>query len=195
MLERRTLLTTAAAGAAMAAGIRPALADTMADIKQRGQMVVGMEAAYVPFESFDNGKIVGYDCDIGTHIADALGVKVKFVDTEWAGIIPALLARKFDIIISGMTITQDRMKKVLFSMPYADASNVILLRAAETNIKTADDLAGKRIGAQLGSAGAQVAAGFEKHLKSEGKPGFAAMKLYEHYPEAYQDLINGRIDG
>ena len=64
-------------------------------------------------------------------IGPKLGVKVQFIDTAWSGIIPALYAGKFDCIVSAMTITAPRAEKVLFSMPYADASNVILLRADE----------------------------------------------------------------
>jgi ABC-type amino acid transport substrate-binding protein len=88
-----------------------ARADTLDEIKHRGEMVIGMEAAYVPYESIQDGKIVGFDCDIGQHMADKLGVKVKFVDTEWSGIIPALYTKKFDAILSGMTITGERAQK------------------------------------------------------------------------------------
>jgi polar amino acid transport system substrate-binding protein len=173
---------------------RPAYADTLDDIKKRGEMVLGMEVAYVPYEFFKDGQIVGYDCDIGQRFADKLGVKVKFVDTQWAGIIPALLTKKFDAILSGMTITRERAEKVLFSMPYADASSVILVLEGNTTIHTADDLAGKRIGAQLGSAAANLVKEWEDKLKAKGLPGYTDVKLYEHYPEAYQDLINKRID-
>src|SRR5271163_2575240 len=93
-----------------------------------------------------------------------------------------------------MTITGERAQKVLFSMPYADASNVILLRADESCIKTAADLSGKIIGVQLGSAAAGIIKVYEAKLKAEGKPGFADVKQYEHYPEAYQDLLNKRTD-
>ncbi len=171
-----------------------ARADALADIKQHGEMVVGLEAAYVPYEYFDAGKIVGYDCDLATAIAGKLGVKVRFVDTAWDGIIPALYANKFDAIISAMTITQARTEKVLFSMPYGDASNMILLRASGDPVTTAEEMSGHGVGAQLGSAGAQVGRDFEAKLKADGKPGFTELKLYDHYPEAYLDLQNHRID-
>ena len=102
-------------------------------------------------------------------IGPKLGVKVQFIDTAWSGIIPALYAGKFDCIVSAMTITAPRAEKVLFSMPYADASNVILLRADETRIKTADDLSGKIIGVQLGSAAAGIIKTFEAKLKAGGQ--------------------------
>lgn len=195
-MRRRTLLTAAGSAALLSLpAIRPArAADTLAEVKKRGTLIVGMEAAYVPYEFFKDGKIIGYDPDIIDQFIPKLGVKAQLVDTAWNGIIPALYAKKFDVIISAMTITKERAEKVLFSMPYADASNVILLRANEDKIKTADDLSGKTIGVQIGSAAAGIIKTFEAKLKAAGMPGYADVKQYEHYPEAYQDLLNKRID-
>jgi polar amino acid transport system substrate-binding protein len=195
-MRRRTLLTAAGSAALLSLpAIRPArAADTLAEVKKRGTLIVGMEAAYVPYEFFKDGKIIGYDPDIIDVWAPKLGAKPQLVDTAWNGIIPALYANKFDVIISAMTITKERAEKVLFSMPYADASNVILLRANEDKIKTADDLSGKIVGVQIGSAAAGIIKTFEAKLKAAGKPGYADVKQYEHYPEAYQDLLNKRID-
>jgi polar amino acid transport system substrate-binding protein len=173
---------------------RVASADVMDDIKKKGEMVIGMEVAYVPYEFFKDGEVMGYDVDLARRFAEKLGVKATFVDTEWAGVIPALLAKKFDAIISGMTITADRAQKVNFSMPYGEATNVLLIRANDDSIKTAEDIAGKRAGTQLGSAGDKVAKQFEESLKAKGKPGYSDYKLYDHFPEAYLDLSNNRID-
>jgi polar amino acid transport system substrate-binding protein len=189
MLRRSVL-----AGAASLLCAASARADTLDDVRKRGILVVGVEAAYVPYEFFKDGKIIGYDPDIADLMAAKLGAKTHLIDTQWSGIIPALYAGKFDCIISGMTITQQRAEKVLFSMPYADASNVVLLRAGESRIKTADDLSGKVIGVQLGGASVNVIKVFEDRLKAAGKPGYADVKQYEHSPEAYQDLLNKRID-
>ena len=192
---RRTVLTGGRFGrSAGPRGTRAARADTLDEVKKRGTLVVGMEAAYVPYEFFKDGKIIGYDPDIIDHFVPKLGVKAQLVDTAWNGIIPALYAKKFDVIVSAMTITKERAEKVLFSMPYADASNVILLRANEDKIKTADDLSGKIVGVQIGSAAAGIIKTFEAKLKAGGKPGYADVKQYEHYPEAYQDLLNKRVD-
>jgi len=195
-MDRRTLLLGAGAAAlAGVADLREAHADAMADAKKRGTLIIGMEAAYVPYEYFQNGKIIGYDCDIAAVLCDKLGVKPQFVDTAWAGIIPALYAGKFDCIISGMTITAARAQKVLFSMPYADASNAVLVRANDSAITSAADLSGKMVGVQLGSAAAVIIQSYAAKLKAEGKPGYAGVKQYDHYPEAYEDLVNKRTDG
>jgi polar amino acid transport system substrate-binding protein len=194
MLRRSVLTAAAATGAVSLFNIGTARADTFEDAKKRGTLMVGTEAAYVPYEFFKDGKIIGYDPDIADIITGNLGIKNQFIDTEWSGIIPALYAKKFDCIISGMTITAERAEKVLFSMPYADASNQVLLRADEAMIKTAEDLSGKTIGVQLGSAAAKISKAYEDKLKASGKPGFKEVKQYAHYPEAYQDLLNKRID-
>ena len=194
-ISRRSLIAILAAGSGVVALPFAARADdTLDEVKKRGTLVVGMEAAYVPYEFFKDGKIIGYDPDIIDLFVPKLGVKAQLVDTAWNGIIPALYAKKFDVIVSAMTITKERAEKVLFSMPYADASNVILLRANEDKIKTADDLSGKIVGVQIGSAAAGIIKTFEDKLKAAGKPGYADVKQYEHYPEAYQDLLNKRID-
>jgi len=193
-LNFRAWLIAACGTLLLHGAVASARADTLDDIKKKGEMVVGMEAAYVPYEFFKDGKIVGYDCDIAEKIAAKIGVKVSFIDTDWNGIIPALYAHKFDVIMSGMTMTAERAKRVSFSMPYGDASVMVFLRANDDSIKTAADLSGKTIGTQLGSAPAVVAQKLDAKFKAEGKPGLVDIKLYEHFPEAYLDLANHRTD-
>lgn len=189
-MKRRSLLL--GTGAALLA--TRARAEALDEVRRRGEMIVGMEAAYQPYEFFQDGKIVGYDVDIGMKVAEKLGVKASFVDTAWNGIIPALYARKFDVIMSGMTITRERAQRVLFTQPYSEAGSVVLKRANDASIRTVDDLAGKILGTQLGSANDPVAKAFEARLKAAGRPGYRDYKLYEHFPEAYLDLVNRRID-
>ena len=195
MMKRFWGLAVATMFAFSVAPIGAPKADTLDELKKRGEMIVGMEAAYQPYEYFKDGKIVGYDVDIIDKLAEKLGVKVKLMDTAWNGIIPALYASKFDLIWSGMTITKERAEKVLFSMPYSEAGTVVMKRLGDDSIKDAADLSGKNVGTQLGSAGSVLAQKFQDKLKESGKPGFADYKLYEHYPESYMDLTNRRIDG
>jgi len=92
---------------------------TLEEILQRGELRVGFEAGYVPFEMTDKkGNFVGFDIDMAKEMAKAMGVKFVPVNTAWDGIIPALLTKKFDIIMSGMTITQERNLKINFCDPY-----------------------------------------------------------------------------
>jgi polar amino acid transport system substrate-binding protein len=85
---------------------------------KRGSLMVGLDF-FVPWAFKDkNGNLAGFEVDVATQLAKDMGVKVDFVPTAWAGIIPALLTNKFDIIIGGMGTTTERALKVNFSMPY-----------------------------------------------------------------------------
>src|SRR5262245_29353531 len=139
-MNMKLMTTVWVASMSLVATTWTARADALDDLKKRGEMVIGMEVAYQPYEFFKDGQIIGYDVDIANEFAKRLGVKVKLVDTEWNGIIAALIARKFDTILSGMTITTERAQKLNFSMPYAEATNVILVRADDNSINSAVDL-------------------------------------------------------
>lgn len=101
-----------------------AKASTLEEIQKRGQLLVGMEAGYQPFEMQDEkGNIVGFDVDMAYEMGKAIfgkggEKKVKLINTAWEGIIPALMTHKFDIIMSGMTALQERNLKVNFCDPY-----------------------------------------------------------------------------
>ena len=106
-----------------------AKASALEAILQRGELRVGMEAGYQPFEMTDEkGNLVGFDVDMAKLMAKAMGVKLKLVNTAWEGIIPALLTKKFDIIMSGMTILQKRNLKVNFCEPYYYIGQCLLIQ-------------------------------------------------------------------
>ncbi|CAG0928581.1 partial L-cystine-binding protein FliY, partial [Planctomycetaceae bacterium] len=93
---------------------------------KRGVLRVGM-STFVPWAMTDKaGKLIGFEIDVATRLAQDMGVKVEFAETKWAGIIPALLTGKFDVIIGGMGITAQRNLKVNFSIPY-DHSGVAIV--------------------------------------------------------------------
>src|SRR5262245_30830058 len=148
--SRRTML--GAMGAALVMGPRSASAapQTIADWKKAGEVKIGVEAAYVPFTYRDQGEIVRFDLDFGPKILEPLGVKPIFIDTAWSGIIPALQAGRFDMIPT-MSYTKERLERVGFSIPYADASQALLIRAADKDkIKGIADLSGKVLGNKIG---------------------------------------------
>jgi len=163
-------------------------AGTIERIKKAGVLKVGSDVAYAPFEFMEGDKPVGFDIDIAQEIADALGVKLEVINTSFDGIIAALKAKKFDIIISAMTITEERKKEISFSKPYFDSGQIIAIRADDTTIKTEKDLKGKIVGVQLGTTG-EIAA---KKLKD--KVGIKEIRSYETIPEAFMDLELGRVD-
>jgi polar amino acid transport system substrate-binding protein len=195
-LSRRTLLGTLGAGLAMTAS-RPAFAvQTLDALKKAGEIRVGCEAAYVPFTYRDNaGKIIGFDVDFVTKIFEPIGVKPNFIDTQWSGVIPALYAGRFDMVPS-LSYTKERVERVLFSIPYADASQALLVRAADKDkIKTIADMSGKVLGIKLGSPGETLKVRLEAQLKAERGAGFKDIKTYDDHPAAYLALAQGSVDG
>jgi len=105
-----------------------AAADTLDDILERGTLRVGMEPGYMPFEMTNKkGEIIGFDVDMAKRIAKAMGVELELVSTAWDGIIPALITKKFDMIMSGMTLTQERNMKISLAKPYIVIGQSILI--------------------------------------------------------------------
>ncbi len=121
LLKFRTFfLTVVLAVSSFGAGVNVALADGLLEaIQKRGELRVGM-STFVPWAMRDkNGELIGFEIDVATKVAEDMGVQVKFIPTAWSGIIPALIAKKFDIIIGGMSITSQRNLTVNFTIPYA----------------------------------------------------------------------------
>ncbi len=111
--------------------------ETIEAILKRGELRVGFEAGYMPFEMADKqGKFIGFDIDVAKAMAKAMGVKFVPVNTAWDGIIPSLLTDKFDIIISGMTITQERNLAINFADPYIVVGQTILLNKKHEGVVT-----------------------------------------------------------
>jgi polar amino acid transport system substrate-binding protein len=194
LLTRRTLLRATTAGAALAALPRAASAQgvTFAAVKQAGTIRIGIEAAYVPFTyRNDKGEIVGYDIELAQHLWTAHGIKPEFIDTAWAGVIPSLYAKKFDLIMSSMSYTAERVKRVAFSIPYAEASQALLVRAADGGkIKGTEDLNGKVIGVKLGSPGEIL----QKKLAEQKKLTFKEVRIFDDHPAAYIALGQSKVD-
>jgi polar amino acid transport system substrate-binding protein len=155
-----------------------------------------IEAQYRPYEFRDaSGDIVGLDIDLARKMfEEGLGVKCVFTDLDLTGALGALLTRKADIVISGITITQERTKRFDISIPYSEAGAAVLVRADDTRMQGPDDLSGKVIGTQLGSSSQKAAEAWEAELKTKGKPGYAELKTYERFPTAHQDLLAKRLD-
>ncbi|HKS65557.1 MAG TPA: transporter substrate-binding domain-containing protein, partial [Xanthobacteraceae bacterium] len=196
-VSRRTVVGSLGAGLLMTAS-RGAFAApvTLDALKKAGEVRVGCEAAYVPFTYRDNaGKIIGFDVDFATKMFEPIGVKPLFIDTQWSGVIPALYAGRFDMVPT-MSYTKERLERVLFSIPYADASQALLIRSADKDkIKTIADMSGKVLGIKLGSPGETLKNRLETQLKTERGAGFKDVKTYDDHPAAYLALAQGSVDG
>lgn len=121
---------------------------------EKGSKVyVGTNAEFAPFEYREGKNIVGFDIDLIKEIGRISGFEIEFVDMQFDGLLPALESGKIDLIISGMTATEDRKKFVDFSSPYYSTKQAILVYQDEQKIQSFDDLVGRKVGVVLGFTG------------------------------------------
>ena len=197
-ISRRRLLAAAATGAVLSPLSRLAVAQsvTLAQVKAAGELRIGCEAAYVPFTYRQDGKIVGYDVELAEAFCKSLGVKANFIDTAWAGVIPSLYAKKFEVIMSSMSYTKERLERVAFSIPYAEASQAMLVRAGDADkIKVVADLNGRTLAVKLGSPWQILQERINTGLKGGGGPGFKELRTFDDHPSAYVALAQNRVYG
>lgn len=175
--------------AAIGADIGLAKKSTLESILKQGELRVGFEAGYMPFEMTDKkGRFVGFDIDMAKEMAKAMGVKFVPVNTAWDGIIPALITGKFDILMSGMTVTQERNLKVNFADPYIIVGQTILINAKHKNVvKSYKDLNNSKyiVTSKLGTTGEQAV----KRLIPK-----CNYKSFETEPEAALEVVHGKAD-
>ncbi|MEO8642597.1 cystine ABC transporter substrate-binding protein [Pseudomonas sp.] len=187
---RRNLLV-GSLGLALSAGLlgQAVAGEQLQKIKDAGVINVGLEGTYPPFSFVDaDGKLAGFEVEFSEALAKELGVKVKLQPTKWDGILAALESKRLDAVINQVTISEERKKKYDFSEPYTVSgiqALVLTKKAAELNIKTAADLADKKVGVGLGT-------NYEQWLK-DNQPK-AIIKTYDDDPTKFQDLRVGRID-
>lgn len=188
MKKLSLLLVAALAVLAFSAGSVYAV-DTLAEIQKRGVLRVGMEPGYMPFElTNQKGEIIGFDVDMAKRMAKAMGVKLELVSTAWDGIIPALLTGKFDVIMSGMTLTQERNMTINFAQPYILIGQSILLKKELAGeVQSYKDLndAKYTVASKLGTTGEQAT------KRSIPKAKYIS---YETEQEGVIELVNGKID-
>lgn len=146
---------------------------------------IGTEGAYPPFNQIDaNGKLIGFDIDIANALCAKMKVDCEFVTQDWDGIIPGLLAKKYDAIVASMSITEERKQAVAFTDRYW--SNSLRFVAKKGSGFDPKNLKGKVVGAQRATISSSY---LEDNLK-----GSVDIKLYDTQENAYLDLASGRLD-
>ena len=161
--------------------------DSWSKVQSRSEVVIGFAAHYPPFESKNEktGEFEGFDVDLANAMAEVMGVKVKFVDAEWQGLLAGLSKGDFDMLMTCMSKSETRGQNVNFSDSYYSLADVMVVGMDNQNIKSSADLQGKTVGVQLGSGSEQAV---------DAMTGFKEIKRYNYNPEAFLDLKNGRID-
>lgn len=167
---------------------------TLEKIKRTGKVTVGTEAAFPPFEFVEDGKIVGYGKDILDYIVADMKVELNQLDLPWQGILPGVLAGKFDFVATSVSIRAERAKKYAFTVPIAEGTNWVMKRSGDTSINSPDDLSGKVVCTQLASGSEKATKEWEEDMKSRGLEGFKELKLFTAHPEATLALANGTCD-
>lgn len=157
-------------------------------------ITVATEPAFEPFEYMQNDKVVGY----GPALLDAITAGSDYdyhrENVPFSSVIPGLLARKYDLVATTLTISADRAKKVAFTRPIAAVSWVVVTRADDHSITKIDDLSQKNVGAQRNSTASKHLGLISDKLRGDKGEGFKSLTDYTDYPDLKLALVSGRID-
>jgi lysine/arginine/ornithine transport system substrate-binding protein len=148
----------------------------------------GVDASYAPFESkAADGKLVGFDIDLGNEICKRLNAKCVWVENDFDGLIPALKAKKFDGVLSSMTMTPQRAEQINFSSKLFNTPTRLVAKKGSNILPTPESLAGKSVGVEQGTIQ-------ETYAKTYWQPKGAKVVSYQNQDQVYADLISGRLD-
>ncbi|CAK9888991.1 MULTISPECIES: transporter substrate-binding domain-containing protein [Pseudomonas] len=168
-------------------------AASLEDIKTRGYITVATEDDYRPFEFMEQGKPTGYDNELLVLVEKIAGIKLRQQIMPWSGILPGVTTGKYDMAVSAVMVTDARKATFDFTSPTAQTTTYYATKKGSA-IHTADELVGKVVGAETGSAMLTDLRAFDAALKASKGKGLKEIVEYHGYPEAYQDLAIGRLD-
>lgn len=154
---------------------------------------IGTEGGYAPWSMVDaSGQVTGFDADVGNAICQKLDMKCRFVVQSFDSLIPALQAKRFDLVISGMSITPEREKIISFSLPYVTEDSSFVLPKGDALLDAAsqeallEGLAGKSVGVQSGTTQSAFLQKYAPDIR---------FKTYDTQDQMQMDLMAGRLDG
>nr|WP_201759019.1 MULTISPECIES: ABC transporter substrate-binding protein [Burkholderia] len=148
----------------------------------------GVDASYPPFESKGaDGKLVGFDIDLGNEICRRIAAKCVWVENDFDGMIPALKARKFDGVLSSMSMTPQRAEQIAFSAKLFNTPTRLVAKDGAKLLPTADSLKGKTVGVEQGTIQ-------ETYAKTYWAPKGVTVVPYQNQDQVYADLLSGRLD-
>lgn len=155
--------------------------------KDWSKIRIGVEGAYPPFSYVTpGGELAGFDIDIAKALGEAMGAEVTLIPQDWDGIIPALLAKKYDAIIASMSITEERKKKVAFTNKYYHTPAKFVSKRGDIDKFSKEAIKGKKVGVQRATI-------HDRYL-TDNYGNEVEIKRYGTQDEAYLDLTAGRVD-
>ena len=156
---------------------------------EKETLVMATNAEFPPYEFHEGDAIVGIDAEIAQAIADKLGMELKIEDVAFDSIIPGVQAGKYDMGMAGMTVTDERLKSVNFSDSYAKGVQVVIVKE-DSDIKTVDDVQGKKVGVQTSTTGDIYAS----DTVENGGFGEENVTKFDNGAVAVQALVSGKVD-
>ncbi|MGF9648733.1 transporter substrate-binding domain-containing protein [Pseudarthrobacter oxydans] len=181
----KAAVVAALAALALAASGCSASSTASADTAPKEKFTIATSGTFRPITFSEGGKLTGFDIEVGTLIADKLGMEAEFVEGQLTGLLPGLNSGKFDAVMSGLTMTEPRKQSITFSTPYLADGAVAVVKKDNTSVEQVSKLDGLVAGAIGGS-------GTESDVKALG--GFTELKAYPGAPEGFADVAAGRID-
>ena len=158
--------------------------DALARIRAKGEIVVAMEGTWAPWTYHDEaGDLVGYDVEVARGIAEKLGVSVRFVEGEFNGLLAGLEAGRYDIMVNGVNVDEDRAAKYDFTDAYAYDRTAVIVKGDDVSIASMEDLEGKRTANTITSTYAKVAQEYGAEVTS-----------VDDLNQTFELLFSGRID-
>ena len=151
---------------------------------EKEKLTMATNAEFPPYEYVEGDKIVGIDAEIAALIADKLGMELEIVDVAFDSIIPGVQSGKYDMGMAGLTVNEERLEKVNFSTSYATGIQAVIVKEG-SDIKSIDDLAGKKIGVQTSTTG---------DIYATGDYGEDAITRYYNGAVAVQALLADKVD-
>lgn len=158
--------------------------DLLAQIQKRGSIIFAMEGQWAPWTYHDeDGELIGYDTEVGKAIAEKLGVEAEFVEGEWDGLFAGMDIGRYDAVINGVEITEERAGKYDFSTPYAYIRTALVVAEDNEDIQSFEDLDGKKTSNSLGSTYADLAAEYGAEVQN-----------VDTLAETIDMVLSGRVD-
>lgn len=191
-ISARKLILTTALATTLSLSMGVNAASTLDSIKTTGVISVGTEAHYPPMEFLEDGKIVGYGKDVLDLVVADLGVKLNQLELPWQGILPGVLAKKFDLVATSVSITEERAVKYAFTMPIAEYQTMLIQRGGDS-MSQLSDLNGKVVGTELGSLQVEQLEVVNKQLKAANGEGFE-VKAFTSSDDMRLAIANGQVD-